>query len=132
MRERAVSVKLNPLKANVEGKRVVIIDDSIVRGTTSRKLVETLRKAGAKEVHFRISSPVVKYPCYFGIDTPYRSELIGARMSVEEISKEIGSDTLGYLSIDALLDSLQAEKGFCLGCFSGVYPVSAPIENRME
>ncbi len=132
MRERAVSVKLNPLKANVEGKRVVIIDDSIVRGTTSRKLVETLRKAGAKEVHFRISSPVVKYPCYFGIDTPYRSELIGARLSIKEINDEIGSDTLGYLSMDALLDSLQSGKGFCLGCFSGVYPVSAPIENRME
>lgn len=132
MRERAVSVKLNPLKANVEGKRVVIIDDSIVRGTTSRKLVETLRKAGAKEVHFRICSPVVKYPCYFGIDTPHRSELIGAKLSVDEINKEIGSDSLGFLSTEALLDSLQAGKGFCLGCFSGVYPVSAPIENRME
>ena len=132
MRERAVSVKLNPLKVNVVGKRVVIIDDSIVRGTTSRKLVETLRKAGAKEVHFRISSPVVKYPCYFGIDTPYRSELIGARLTVEEISKEIGADSLGFLSIDALLDSLGKGKGFCLGCFSGVYPVSAPIENRMD
>ncbi|MGE5627187.1 MAG: amidophosphoribosyltransferase [Solirubrobacterales bacterium] len=132
MRERAVSVKLNPLKANVEGKRVVIIDDSIVRGTTSRKLVETLRKAGAKEVHFRISSPVVKFPCYFGIDTPYRSELIGARLSVKEISDEIGSDSLGFLSIDALLETLKKDKGFCLGCFSGVYPLSAPIENRMD
>lgn len=132
MRERAVSVKLNPLKANVEGKRVVIIDDSIVRGTTSRKLVEALRKAGAKEVHFRISSPVVKFPCYFGIDTPYRSELIGARLSVKEISDEIGSDSLAFLGIDELLDSLKKGKGFCLGCFSGVYPLSAPIENRMD
>jgi len=132
MRERAVSVKLNPLKVNVVGKRVVIIDDSIVRGTTSRKLVETLRKAGAKEVHFRISSPVVKYPCYFGIDTPYRSELIGARLTVEEINTEIGADSLGFLSIDGLLESMGKDKGFCLGCFSGVYPVSAPIENRMD
>ena len=132
MRERAVSVKLNPLKVNVVGKRVVIIDDSIVRGTTSRKLVETLRKAGAKEVHFRISSPVVKYPCYFGIDTPYRSELIGARLTVEEINTEIGADSLGFLSIDGLLESMGKGKGFCLGCFSGVYPLSAPIENRMD
>jgi len=135
IRERAVSVKLNPLKVNVEGKRVVIIDDSIVRGTTSRKLVEALIKAGAKEIHFRISSPVVKFPCYFGIDTPYRSELIGSRLSVEEINKEIGADSLGFISIDGLLESLGKDKGFCLGCFSGVYPVSAPIEmpkDRME
>jgi amidophosphoribosyltransferase len=135
IRERAVSVKLNPLKVNVVGKRVVIIDDSIVRGTTSRKLVESLRKAGAKEIHFRISSPVVKYPCYFGIDTPYRSELIGSRLSVEEIKNEIGADSLGFISINGLLSSLGKGKGFCLGCFNGVYPVSAPIEmpkDRME
>ena len=128
LREKAVSVKLNVLKVNVEGKRVVIIDDSIVRGTTCRKLVEMLRKAGAKEVHFRVSSPVVKYPCYFGIDTPYRKDLIGANFDVEAIRDEIGADTLSYLSIPGLLSSLDKEKGFCLGCFKGVYPVSAPIE----
>jgi amidophosphoribosyltransferase len=128
LREKAVSVKLNVLKVNVQGKRVVIIDDSIVRGTTCRKLVEMLRKAGAKEVHFRISSPVVKYPCYFGIDTPYRKDLIGANFDVNAIRDEIGADTLSYLSIGGLLSSLNAEKGFCLGCFKGVYPVSAPIE----
>lgn len=128
LREKAVSVKLNVLKVNVQGKRVVIIDDSIVRGTTCRKLVEMLRKAGAKEVHFRVSSPVVKYPCYFGIDTPYRKDLIGANFDVEAIRDEIGADTLSYLSIEGLLSSLDAEKGFCLGCFKGVYPVSAPIE----
>lgn len=88
LREKAVSVKLNPLKINVEGKRVVIIDDSIVRGTTSKRLVQILRKAGAKEVHFRVSSPVVKYPCYFGIDTPYRKDLIGAHSEVEEIREK--------------------------------------------
>ncbi|NMM64195.1 amidophosphoribosyltransferase [Clostridium sp. P21] len=132
LRERAVSVKLNPLKVNVEGKRVVIVDDSIVRGTTSRKLVEALRKAGAKEVHFRVSSPVVKYPCYFGIDTPYRSELIGAHAELEEIRKEIGCDSLGYVSIPGLLEALDINKGFCLGCFNGVYPVSAPMEKPKD
>jgi amidophosphoribosyltransferase len=132
LREKAVSVKLNVLKVNVEGKRVVIIDDSIVRGTTCRKLVEILRKAGAKEVHFRVSSPVVKYPCYFGIDTPYRKDLIGANFDVEAIRNEIGADTLAYLSIDGLLSSLDAGRGFCLGCFKGVYPVSAPIETDKD
>jgi amidophosphoribosyltransferase len=132
MRERAVSVKLNPLRINVEGKRVVIIDDSIVRGTTSRKLVESLRKAGAKEVHFRVASPVVKYPCYFGINTPYRSELIGSNASIEEIKEEIGSDSLGYISTEGLVKSLGKNKGFCLGCFNGVYPVSAPMETSKE
>ena len=132
MRERAVSVKLNPLKINVEGKRVVIIDDSIVRGTTSKRLVEILRKAGAKEVHFRVSSPVVKYPCYFGIDTPYRNDLIGANASVEEIREEIGADSLGYLSMEGFLNSLGVDKGFCLGCFNGIYPVSAPMEISKE
>jgi amidophosphoribosyltransferase len=132
IRERAVSVKLNVLKVNVEGKRVVLIDDSIVRGTTSKRLVELLRKAGAKEVHFRVSSPVVKYPCYFGIDTPYRKDLIGANSTIEEIRKEIGSDSLGYISIDGLLKCFGEKKGFCLGCFNGVYPVSTPIETSKD
>lgn len=128
MRDREVSVKLNVLKSNVEGKRVVIIDDSIVRGTTSKRLVTILRKAGAKEVHFRVSSPPVKFPCYFGIDTPYRSELIGANNDVEDIRKAIGADTLGFLSINGLLKSLNKRNGFCLGCFSGEYPISTPNE----
>jgi len=135
LRERAVSVKLNALKVNIEGKRVVLIDDSIVRGTTSRRLVDILRKAGAKEVHFRVSSPIVKYPCYFGIDTASRKELIGSKLPVDEICTEIGADSLGYLSIDGLLESLGVDHGFCLGCFKGVYPISAPIEvdkMRME
>lgn len=129
MRERAVSVKLNPLKPNVSGKRVILIDDSIVRGTTSRYLVESLRRAGATEVHFRVASPVVKYPCYFGIDTPYRKDLIGANNSLDEIRERIAVDSIDYLSIENLLESLTTEnKGFCLGCLNGIYPVSTPIE----
>lgn len=132
IRERAVSVKLNPLREIVEGKRVVLIDDSIVRGTTSRHLVESLRRAGATEVHFKVASPAVKFPCYFGIDTPYRSELIGANCSVEEIREMIGSDSLDYLTIDNLLETFGEGKGFCLGCFKGVYPVSTPIETGKD
>ncbi|MFL0251081.1 amidophosphoribosyltransferase [Clostridium neuense] len=135
LRERAVSVKLNPVKSMIEGKRVVLIDDSIVRGTTSKKLVDLIREAGAKEVHFRVSSPIVKFPCYFGIDTPYRKDLIGSHMSVEEIRDFIGADSVGYLSIESLLETLDKDRTFCLGCFNGVYPVSAPMEaakDRLE
>jgi amidophosphoribosyltransferase len=132
LREKAVAVKLNPLKVNVRGKRVVLIDDSIVRGTTSRRLVDLLRKAGALEVHFRVSSPVVKYPCYFGIDTPYRKELIGANSTLEEIRQEIGADSLGYVSIEGLLRSFANDHDFCLGCFSGEYPISTPMESEKE
>lgn len=132
LREKAVAVKLNPLKINVEGKRVILIDDSIVRGTTSKRLVELLRKAGAKEVHFRAASPVVKYPCYFGIDTPYRKELIGAKSDMEEIKNEIGSDSLSYLSLEGLLSSLGGMNRYCLGCFNGIYPVAAPMEAAKE
>jgi amidophosphoribosyltransferase len=132
MRERAVTVKLNVMKSTVAGKRVVLIDDSIVRGTTSKKLVELLRRAGAKEVHFRISSPVVKHPCYFGINTSNRDELIGANFTVDQIRDEIGADSLGYISIDGLLSCFGEKKGFCLGCFSGVYPVSTPIETDKD
>lgn len=125
VREEKVSVKLNPLKVNIENKRVLLIDDSIVRGTTSKKLVEMVRNAGAKEVHLAIASPVVKFPCYFGIDTPLRSELIGATKDIEQIRKDIGCDSLSYLSIEGLLRSLGKSKGYCLGCFEGVYPQSA-------
>ncbi|MBP2033436.1 amidophosphoribosyltransferase [Clostridium algifaecis] len=128
LRERAVSVKLNPLKMNVEGKRVVIVDDSIVRGTTSKRLVEILRKAGAKEVHFRVSSPVVKCPCYFGIDTPYRKDLIGANFSVDEIRQKIGADSLAYIDIAGMIESFgkNDKKDYCLGCFNGLYPMPTP------
>ncbi|MEG0372213.1 MAG: amidophosphoribosyltransferase, partial [Clostridium sp.] len=129
LREKAVSLKLTALEDRIKGKRIILIDDSIVRGTTSRRLVDILRKAGAKEVHFRSSSPVVKYPCYFGIDTAYRDELIGANLDVSEIATEIGADSLGYLSIDGLLECLGKKQGFCLGCFNGVYPISVPVKD---
>ncbi|WP_291259410.1 amidophosphoribosyltransferase [Fusobacterium sp.] len=127
LREQAVMVKLNPLKVNLEGKRVVIIDDSLVRGTTSKILIEIVRRAGAKEVHFRSASPAVKNSCYFGIDTAHREELIAARMSVEEIRKEINADTLDYLSMENMLKSLKG-CDYCVGCFNGEYPVDTPIE----
>ena len=132
IREKAVSVKLNPLKVNVAGKRIILIDDSIVRGTTSRHLVEALRRAGAKEVHFLVASPVVKYPCYFGIDTPYRSELVGANYSVQQIGDMIGADSLGYLSIDGMYKCFEGKEGFCIGCFNGTYPVATPIETSKD
>ncbi|SCK04105.1 Amidophosphoribosyltransferase precursor [uncultured Clostridium sp.] len=132
LRERAVAVKLNPLKVNVNGKRVVLIDDSIVRGTTSKHLIESLRRAGATEVHFLVASPIVKFPCYFGIDTPYRSELIGANKSVEEIRETIGCDSLGYLSLEGMYEGFYGRRNFCVGCFNGVYPVSAPMEKLNE
>lgn len=132
LRERAVAVKLNPLKVNVKGKRVILIDDSIVRGTTSKHLVDSLRRAGAKEVHFLVASPAVKFPCYFGIDTPYRSELIGANNSVEEIKEIIGCDSLRYLSLEGMYKSFYGRRNFCVGCFNGVYPVSAPMEKLNE
>ncbi|AOR23140.1 amidophosphoribosyltransferase [Clostridium taeniosporum] len=130
IRERSVAVKLNPLKTNLEGKRVVLIDDSIVRGTTSKYLIESLKRAGVKEISFLIASPSVKYPCHFGIDTPYRSELIAANNSVEEIRKMIGADYLGYLSENGVKESCKGKEGFCMGCFNGVYPVATPVEEE--
>ena len=127
LREQAVMVKLNPLKVHLEGKRVVIIDDSLVRGTTSKILIEIIRRAGAKEVHFRSASPAVKHSCYFGIDTAHREELIAARLSVEEIRKEINADTLDYLSMENMLKSLKG-CDYCVGCFNGEYPVDTPTE----
>ena len=131
MRERAVLVKLNPLKYNVEGKRVVIIDDSIVRGTTSKKLISSIRRAGAKEVHFMSASPMVKFPCYLGIDTPNKEDLMASNYNIDKIKEMIGADSVGYLSIEGLTRALacgNCKKEFCLGCFSGEYPVSIPKE----
>jgi amidophosphoribosyltransferase len=108
----------------VEGKRVVIVDDSIVRGTTSKKLVDMLFKAGAKEVHLRISSSPVISPCYYGIDISTREELIAYKRMIEEIRREVGATTLGYLSRQGMLDSLgMSEESLCLACFSGKYPI---------
>ncbi len=121
-RENMVYVKLNAIRSDLEGKRVIVIDDSIVRGTTSRRLVQILRRAGAKEVHFRVSSPPVKFPCHLGIDTPSKAELISSTHELEEIRKEIGADSLAFISLEGMLKALGSDK-FCKGCFSGEYPV---------
>lgn len=123
MREHSVSVKMNALRANIAGKRVIIIDDSIVRGTTSRKIVKMLRDGGAKEVHMMACSPVVKHPCHLGIDIETYSQLIGANKTVEEICKFIGADSLTYLTVEQLKEACRgAACGFCTGCFDGNYP----------
>ncbi len=127
LRETAVRLKLNPLKHNISGKRIVMIDDSIVRGTTSRQIVNSLKMAGAKEVHLRISSPPVTHSCYFGIDTPDREQLIGARKTPEQIAEAIGADSLGYLSVDCLVRSVgKPAEQLCLACFTGDYPMDVP------
>ena len=122
-RALGVNLKLNALKRNVKGCRVILVDDSIVRGTTSKRIVEMIKSAGAKEVHMQISSPPIKYPCYFGIDTGAHDQLIGEKNSVEEIRKLIGADSLYYLSIEDLLKTVEgAACNFCVGCFNGCYP----------
>lgn len=127
MRESGIRMKLNPLKDVLNGKRVVIVDDSIVRGTTSRKIVKALRDAGATEVHMRISSPPVTHPCFYGIDTDTQDQLIAATKSVEEISQQIGVDTLAYLSWKGMLEATGADtNSFCSACFTGDYPIPVP------
>jgi len=130
IRHFGVKLKLNPVREVIEGKKVVLIDDSIVRGTTARKIVKMVRNAGAAEVHVRISSPPTSFPCYYGIDTPTRKELISSSHSVEEINKYITSDSLGYLSREGVLKAAGIEDGspgfFCDACFSGEYPVKFP------
>jgi amidophosphoribosyltransferase len=127
LREEGVKIKLNVLKDNVQGKRVVIVDDSIVRGTTSKRLVEMLREAGASEVHFRVSSPPVTHTCHFGIDTPYRKDLVGANFTVEQIREMIGADTLAFISIDGLVESVGGGAMYCKACFDGDYPMEVPV-----
>jgi amidophosphoribosyltransferase len=124
IRHFGVKIKLNAQREVLEGKRVVVVDDSIVRGTTSRKIIRMLRDAGAKEVHMRISSPPTVSPCYYGIDTPTRKELIASSHSVEEIRKFVGADSLAYLSRDGLYAFVNGDaRGFCDACFSGSYPI---------
>ncbi len=130
-RERSVKIKLNALKRNVQGKRIVLVDDSIVRGTTSKKIVEMLKSAGALEVHMRISSPVVTNPCYFGIDIAESKQLIGSGHNVEEIRKAIGADSLEYLTIEDLMKTVEGSScGFCTGCFTGNYPMNVDTESK--
>jgi len=121
IREIGVQIKLNPIREVIENKKVVVIDDSIVRGTTCQKIMKMMHQAGAKEIHLRISSPPIKFPCFYGIDTPTSKELIAANYSIEGIRDFMGVDTLGYLSISGLLKPFSSKKIFCLACFNGVY-----------
>jgi amidophosphoribosyltransferase len=127
LRDRGIRLKLNPIPDNLRGHRVVLVDDSIVRGSTTRKLVQMLRDAGAKEVHLRVSSPPYRWPCFYGMDTSDRSTLIAASLDVDEIRDHVGADSLGYLSLQGLLDATGvADAGFCTACLSGDYPTQVP------
>jgi amidophosphoribosyltransferase len=127
IRHFGVRVKLNPVKSILEGKRVILVDDSIVRGTTSRKIVRMVRSAGAKEVHMRISCPPTVSPCFYGVDTPRRSELIAATHTLEEIRKYIDADSVAYLSLDGLTGAVpKGRSNYCTSCYTGVYPVAFP------
>jgi amidophosphoribosyltransferase len=127
IRHFGVRVKLNPVRSILEGKRVVLVDDSIVRGTTSRKIVRMVRSAGAREVHMRISCPPTVSPCFYGIDTPRRSELIAATHTLDEIRKYLDADSVAYLSLDGLTSAVQGGRSrYCTSCYTGVYPVAFP------
>jgi len=126
-RNAKVKIKFNPVREVLEGKRVVVVDDSLVRGTTSKGLVQMIRAAGAREVHFRVASPPITGPCYYGIDTPTKSELIASHHSTEEIRRHLGVETLGYLSLAGMLRAAGGDpSGFCHACFSGQYPTPLP------
>jgi amidophosphoribosyltransferase len=123
MRDFGVKVKLNPVKDILKGKRVIIVEDSIIRGTTSKMRIKTLREAGAKEVHMVVSCPPHRFPCFYGIDFSTKGELIACQHSVAEVQKFIGLDSLCYLSLPGMLRAVGAEDRFCLACFNGDYPV---------
>ena len=116
-------MKLHPVRSVIAGKRVVLIDDSLVRGTTASTLVKLVREAGAKEVHLRLSSPELKWPCFFGIDIPTRKELISNSLTPEEIARSIGADSVRFLSQTKLRQAINADDDFCFACFSGNYPI---------
>jgi amidophosphoribosyltransferase len=129
MRQRGVNVKLNPLREVVRDRRLVVVDDSIVRGTTTKQIVGLLRRAGAREIHLRISAPPIYHPCFYGIDTSIETELIAATHSVEEIREFVGADSLGYLSIGGVLEALELPyERFCFACFDGNYPEPVPYD----
>lgn len=134
IRQLGIRLKLNPLRDVIRGQRLVVVDDSIVRGNTQRALVRMLREAGATEIHVRISSPPVRWPCYYGIDFATRAELIGGNLGVEEIRESIGADTLGYVSLDGLVEATQLPKDrLCRACFDGHYPVpTEPVDLSSE
>jgi amidophosphoribosyltransferase len=127
IRHFGVKVKLNPVRSILNGRRVILVDDSIVRGTTSRKIVRMVRAAGAKEVHVRISCPPTISPCFYGVDTPRKAELIGATHTLEEIREFLEADSVAYLSLDGMLSAVQGERSsYCTSCYTGVYPVEFP------
>ena len=132
IRHFGVKIKLNPVKDVLKGKRVVVVDDSIVRGTTSKKIIKMIRNAGASEIHMRISSPPTMYPCYYGIDTPTRQELIASSHSIEEIRKYITADTLGYISLEGVKKVVDKPINYCVACFCGEYPVPFPGERMLQ
>ena len=133
MRETAVRLKLNAIKPNIDGKSIVLIDDSIVRGTTSRRIIDMIRKSGTKEVHMRVASPPIISPCYLGIDMATREELIAAHKAVKGVEALINADSLGYLSIEGLVKSIGIPlDDLCLGCLSGIYPVEIPGEKCIK
>jgi amidophosphoribosyltransferase len=127
-RDMGVRVKLNPVSAVLRGKRIVLVDDSIVRGTTCKKIVSMVREGGASEVHMRISCPPYVSPCLYGIDTPTEEELIANRMGIDGIRSEIGADTLGYLSLEGLQRAVEADNQFCYACFTKEYPIPRPAK----
>jgi amidophosphoribosyltransferase len=132
IRHFGVKIKLNPVRDALKGKRVIVVDDSIVRGTTSKKIIKMIRNAGATEVHLRISSPPTSYPCFYGMDFPTRQELIASTHSVEEIRKYVTADTLGYISMEGLQKVVPFRMNFCAACFDGCYPVPFPGEKLLQ
>ena len=129
IRQLGIRLKLNPLREIIEGKRIVVVDDSIVRGNTQRAIVRMLREAGAREIHVRISSPPVKWPCFYGIDFATRAELVASGLEVEEIRRSIGADSLGYVSLEGLIESTQVDENkLCGACFTGNYPIRIPAD----
>ena len=131
-REAGVGIKLNPIREVVRGRRVVLIDDSIVRGTTCRRIARLLWKAGAKEIHMRVRAPPFIRPCYYGTDIDSADVLIANRMSVSEIAHEIGVTTLGYLSIEKVRQLTGNDTGFCTACFGGAYPTAIPVSSTKD
>lgn len=126
-------MKFNPLPENLRGQRVVLVDDSIVRGNTSGPLVQLLRDAGAAEVHMRVACPPIRFPCFMGVDMASQSELIAAHKDLEEIKDYIGVDSLNYLSVEGMMDTLRAQDGYCNACFTGDYPFETPmLEMELE
>jgi amidophosphoribosyltransferase len=123
-RDFGARMKYNPVREVLAGKRIAVVDDSLVRGTTSRSLVRMLRHAGATEVHLRIGSPPVRFPCFYGIDMPTKGELIGSRLEISEIEKRLGVDSLGYLSLDGMVEAVAQGGPYCTACFSGDYPAT--------